>query len=93
MSDEEQAIIQRVVDQFARTGTAADAHVNVTTLPMNKTSTIEQTGADGRTVLLKEYTSEGKKIWAAYSSRSQTVYVSASSASPMTAAPITTPLV
>lgn len=88
MSVEEQAIIQRVVDQFARTGTATDAQVKVTALPMNKTSTIEQTGADGRTVLLSEYKSDGKVFWAAYSSRSQTVYISAASASPMTAAPV-----
>ena len=80
MSIEEKAIIRRVVDNYARTGAAADAQVKVTCLPDNKTSTIEDAGADGRILLLTEYESEGKVIWAGFSARSQTVYLSPTTA-------------
>ncbi len=76
MSSEERQIIHRVVERFIRTGSVEDEQVKVTCLPANKTSFVEQTGEDGRTVLLDEYKLDGKVIWASYSARSGTVYLS-----------------
>lgn len=76
MQSEEKTILQRVVENFARTGDAADDHVTVVNLPKGKSSTIEKTGQDDRTVMLKEYKVNEKLIWAGYSSRSNTVYLS-----------------
>ena len=76
MSSEERQIITRVVERFLRTGSAEDEQVKVTCLPANKTSFVEQTGNDGRTILLDEYKLDGKVIWASYSARSGTVYLS-----------------
>ena len=85
MSIEGKNIVRRVLENYVRTGNAADEVVNVTCLPVDKTSHVEQTGADGRTVLLDEYKLEGKIIWAAYSERSKTFYLSPRSAPLMTA--------
>ncbi len=76
MSSEEKQIVYRVVENFARTGNATDEQVKVTCLPANKTSFVEQTGNDGRIILLDEYKMDGKVIWASYSARSGTVYLS-----------------
>ena len=76
MSSEEKQIIHRVVENFVRTGNATDEQVKVTCLPVNKTSFVEQPGNDGRTILLDEYKLDGKVIWASYSARSGTVYLS-----------------
>jgi hypothetical protein len=80
----EKEIILRVIENYARTGNASDEHVNVTCLPKDKTSYVEQIGQDGRTILLDEYTHDGKIIWASYSIQSQTVYLSPRSAPLMT---------
>ena len=72
----EKQILLRVVENYARTGSASDDQVKVTRLPDNKTSFVEQTGEDGRSVMLNEYSVDGKVIWAGYSSRSGTVYLS-----------------
>jgi hypothetical protein len=79
MPSEEKQIVMRVLENFTRTGSASDEQVKVVNLPENKTSFVEQTGMDGRSVMLDEYRSDGKVIWAGYSSRSQTVYLSAKS--------------
>jgi hypothetical protein len=80
MPSEEKQILLRVVENYARTGNASDEQVKVTNLPEDKTSFVEQTGVDGRSIMLDEYHFDGKVIWAGYSSRSQTVYLSAKSA-------------
>jgi len=64
------------VENFIRTGNASDEHVKVTSLPKGKTSYVEQVGLDGRSILLKEYRVGGAVIYAGYSSRSGTVYLS-----------------
>jgi len=79
MPSEDKQIILRVLENYTRTGSASDEQVKVVSLPDNKTSFVEQTGQDGRSIMLDEYHSDGKVIWAAYSSRSQTVYLSAKS--------------
>ena len=73
-------IILRVLENYIRTGTASDDTVKVLILPENKSSFLEKVGEDSRTVLLDEYRLNGTVIWASYSSRSQTVYLSPRSA-------------
>lgn len=80
MQSEEKTILLRVVENFARTGGASDGQVKVVVLPQGKTSFIERVGEDGRSVMLKEYAVDGKVVWAGYSSRSGTVYLSPKSA-------------
>jgi hypothetical protein len=77
MFSDEKQILMRVVENFVRTGTAGDEHVKVTCLPDNKTSYVEQVPGDSRSVLLDEYKVDGKVVWAGYSGRSATVYISA----------------
>jgi hypothetical protein len=79
MLSEEKQIILRVVECFIRTGKAHDEKFKVSSLPANKTSIVEQVGDDGRSVLLDEYKVDGKVIWAAFSVRTGTVYLSPSS--------------
>jgi hypothetical protein len=75
ITDEKQTLI-RIVEHFARTGSASDDQVKVTCLPDNKTSYVEQIGGEGRSVMLDEFHVDGKVIWAGYSERSDTVYLS-----------------
>jgi hypothetical protein len=77
MFSDEKQILMRVVERYVRTGKTHDEQVRVTRLPDNKTSYVEQTGEDGRSVLLDEYRVDGRVIWAGYSGRSATVYLSA----------------
>jgi hypothetical protein len=76
MPSEEKQIILRVVERFLRTGLVEDEQVKVTHLPADKTSCVEHIGEDGRIVLLDEYRLDGRIIWANYSARSRTVYLS-----------------
>jgi hypothetical protein len=76
MQSEEKMILQRVVENFVRTGNASDEQVKVTKLPKGKTSYVEQIGVDGRSIMLKEYRVNGTVVYAGYSSRSETVYLS-----------------
>lgn len=77
MIQNEKQTILRVVDHFAKTGIAADEQVKVICLPDNKTSFVESVENDSRSVMLDEYRLESRTIWAGFSSRSQTVYLSA----------------
>ena len=72
MQSEEKTILQRVVENFALTGVANDEQVTVVNLPKGKSVTIE----NDRSVMLEEYKKKKKSIWAGYSSRSNTVYLS-----------------
>lgn len=76
MQSEEKAILQRVVENFARTGNASDEQVTVTCLPQGKTSYVEKIGDSDRSVMLNEYRVDEKLFRAGYSSRSKTVYLS-----------------
>jgi hypothetical protein len=75
MSDEKM-IITRVVENYASTGQLTDSQVQVTRLPDNKTSYVEQGADGGRGVQLDEYRVNGRVIWAGYSSRTGIVYIS-----------------
>lgn len=80
MMSEEKQIVLRVVEHFIRTGSVVDEQVKVTCLPPDKTSFVEQAGDYGRTILLDEYKLDNQVVWASYSSRSGTVYLSLKSA-------------
>ena len=76
MFSDEKTITMRVVERYATTGNTSDEQVKVICLPNDKTSLIERSGNDGRSILLDEYRMDGKVIWAAYSGQSGTVYLS-----------------
>lgn len=76
MASEKRTIITRVAENFVRTGKASDAQVSVMVLPQGKTSFVEQSGDYGRSIMLDEYRVDGTVIWAGYSTRSSTVYLS-----------------
>ena len=76
---EEKTIILRVVENYVLTGATSDEQVKVTSLPQGKTSFVEQLGESGRSIMLDEYKVNGKVIWAGYSTRSRTVYLSLTS--------------
>jgi len=80
MPSEEKIIINRVVENFARTGNATDEKVKVTNLPWGKSSYVEYIGQDGRSIMLDEFHVDGKIIRAGYSSRTGTVYLSTTGA-------------
>jgi hypothetical protein len=74
-TDEKRGVLE-IVERYARTGSTTNDQVKVTLLPYDKTSFVERNGEDGRTILLDEYHVDGKIIWAGYSTRSGTVYLS-----------------
>lgn len=76
MESPERIILQRVVANFLSTGMAEDAEVTVVNLPPGKSTYVEQTGEDGRSIMLDEYRVADRVVWAGYSSRSRTVYLS-----------------
>lgn len=76
MESIERIILQRVLENFMNTGTAEDSEVAVVNLPPGKSTYVEQSGADGRSIMLDEYRIAGRIVWAGYSSRSGTVYLS-----------------
>lgn len=75
MQSEEKTILQRVVENFALSGNASDEQVTVVSLPNGKSSVVE----NERSIMLKEYVINEKTIWAGYSIRSNTVYLSLTS--------------
>ena len=76
MSLQEKQTILRVMEKYIRTGSASDDLVKVICLPVGKTSYVEKIGEDGRIIMLDEFKLDGNVIWASYSSRSDTVYLS-----------------
>jgi hypothetical protein len=68
--------ILKVVEGYVRLGSTKDGEVKVTCLQNNKTSCVEEIDGEGRSVMLDEFSVDGKVIWAEYSARSKTVYVS-----------------
>jgi hypothetical protein len=73
--DEKQMVLN-AVERFVRMGGATDGEIAVTRLQDDRTSCVEQVEGEGRSVMLDEFTVDGKVVWAGYSSRSQTVYIS-----------------
>lgn len=77
MINDEKQIILRILEQFVQTGNAGDEQVKVVCLPDNKTSFVEHIGEDSRSVMLDEYRVGAQIVWAGFSARSQTVFLSA----------------
>jgi N-dimethylarginine dimethylaminohydrolase len=73
---DEKEIILKAVEGFVRKGSTRDGEVMVTALPNNRTSCVEQFEGEGRSVMLDQFKVDGKVVWAGYSSRSRTVFVS-----------------
>ena len=73
---DENEILLRVTERFVRTGSTTDEQIKVIRLPDNKSSFVEYIGVDGRSIYLNEFHVDGKIIWAGFSSRTQTVFLS-----------------
>lgn len=65
-----------IVEKFNQKNDAKFEDIKIVLVPDYKTVFVEQIGGVGRSVVLTEYKVDGKKYWAGYSSRSQTVYIS-----------------
>ncbi len=65
-----------IVAQYNRKSDAEFKDIKIVRVPDYKTVFVEQTGGTGRSIILTEYKVDGKKYWAGYSSRTQTVYIS-----------------
>ncbi|GAB1470061.1 hypothetical protein MASR2M66_09380 [Chloroflexota bacterium] len=78
MESVEHIILERVVGNYARTGSTTDDEVTVVCIPKWKSSAMEKVGGDDRTIMLDEYRVGEKAFRVAYSSRSNTVYISES---------------
>lgn len=76
MFSEERQIIHRVIERYLRTGSIEDEQVQVTILAENKTSAMEKIDEESRSLMLDEYQIGLVKVWAGYSTRNKTVYVS-----------------
>jgi hypothetical protein len=72
--DEKQ--MANMVEQYCRLGSHIFGEIKVTRVPDWKSVFIETIGESGRAIELREYKVDGKILWAGYSTRSQTVYVS-----------------
>jgi hypothetical protein len=66
----------KIVTQYSKLGSELIDEIKITRLPDWKSVFIETIDQIGRAVVLTEYKIDGKTIWAGYSSRSQTVYIS-----------------
>jgi hypothetical protein len=76
MFSDEKTMLLRVVEHYALTGNTSDDQVKVICLPNDKTSFVERSGEEGWSILLDEYRVDGKVVWAGFSTRSGTVYLS-----------------
>ena len=76
MISDEKKLIQDIVDRYVQTGVASDEQVKVVFLEGNKTTIVEPGGSGGRSVMLDKFRSGERIVWAAFSSHSQTVYLS-----------------
>jgi hypothetical protein len=66
-----------IVEQFSRNADAGDGVVKVIRIADSKTSYVETIGEIGRSIFFNEYKVDGKTYWAGHSTRSNTVFVSA----------------
>jgi len=66
----------KIVEQYHQSSDTKFEDITISRVPNYKTVFVEQIGDMGRSIILTEYKVDGKKYWAGYSSRSQTVYIS-----------------
>ena len=69
----------KIVEQYSRKCEPVAGQVKVKRVPDYKTVYVEQIGDVGRSIVLTEYTVDGKTYWAGYSTLSDTVFVSQAS--------------
>ena len=68
--------ITRIVEQFCRKSEPVEGTIKVIRIPDYKTVYVEQSGEDGRSIILTEIKVDGRTYFAGYSSLSETVFVS-----------------
>ena len=68
--------MSNIVEQYIRLGNETVDDIKVTRVPDWKSVFIETIGATGRAIVMSEYKVDEKTIWAGFSTRTQTVYVS-----------------
>jgi hypothetical protein len=66
----------KIVGQYHLKSDTQFEGLNIVRVPDFKTVFVEQIGGVGRSIILTEYRVDGKKYWAGYSTRSQTVFIS-----------------
>ena len=66
----------KIVEQYHQNNETKFEDITIKRVPNYKTVFVEQIDGMGRSIILTEYKVDGKKYWAGYSSRSQTVYIS-----------------
>ncbi len=66
----------KIVEQYSRKSEAGYGDIKVTRVPDQKTMFVEQVDDVGRAIMLDRFQVNGATYWAAYSSRSETVYIS-----------------
>ena len=66
----------KIVEKYNRKTEAGYGDIKVTRVPDQKTVFVEQIDGAGRAVMMDKYEVDGATYWAAYSSRSDTVYIS-----------------
>ena len=76
MINNEKDVIRRVVERFIRTGETQDDEVTVVRLPDNKTSYVERIDGEGRSVMFDEFRLDSRIVWAGYSTKSNTIFLS-----------------
>ena len=69
----------KIVEQYNQKSDTEIEDIKIVRVPDFKTVFVEQIGGVGRSIILTEYRVDGKKYWAGYSSRSQTVFISRAS--------------
>jgi len=68
-----------IVERFSRKADPMPEQVKVTRVPDYKTVYVEEINGVGRSIVLAEYTVDGRIYWAGYSPSSETVFVSQAS--------------
>ena len=68
--------MQSIVEQYCRNSTTEQDGIKVTQIARQKTVFVEQSGENGRAIMLTEFRVDGATYWAGYSQRSETVYIS-----------------
>ena len=66
----------KIVEQYSQKSRAGYGDITVTRVPDHKTMFVEQIDDIGRAIMMDKYEVDGATYWAAYSSRSETVYIS-----------------
>ncbi len=73
---EEKQMLLNMINNYARSGSTQDGDIKIIRVQDRRTTFVELNDQGGRSVYLDEYKVDGKIIWAGYSPRSKTVYIS-----------------